>query len=47
MGRHEPFKIVGYVCGPGEYVKFSAVLNEINSPGSPFPEGKGFNPVNN
>lgn len=30
-----------------EYVKFSAVLNEINSPGSPFPVGKGFYPVNN
>ncbi|MGO4203638.1 hypothetical protein AB4Z09_18175 [Rhodococcus sp. TAF43] len=43
-------KISGYVKGfttSFEYVKFSAVLNEINSPGSPFPEGKGFNPVNN
>ncbi|NKS33109.1 hypothetical protein GS534_24080 [Rhodococcus hoagii] len=42
-----PGKIVGYLRGFGEYVKFSAVLNEINSPGSPFPVGKGFYPVNN
>jgi len=42
-----PGKIVGYVRAPGEYVKFAAVLNEINSPGSPFPVGKGFYPVNN
>ncbi|WP_255312527.1 hypothetical protein [Rhodococcus tukisamuensis] len=30
-----------------EHVKFSAVLNEINSPGSPFPVGKGFMATNN
>lgn len=46
-------KISGYVRGLApsgtsfEYVKFSAVLNEINSPGSPFLVGKGFYPVNN
>lgn len=44
-------KISGYVKGFNgtsfEYVKFSAVLNEINSPGSPFPVGKGFVPVYN
>ena len=46
-------KISGYVRGIAasgtsfEYVKFSAVLNEINSPGSPLPEGKGCSPVNN
>ncbi|MGO4205466.1 hypothetical protein AB4Z09_27775 [Rhodococcus sp. TAF43] len=42
-----PGKIVGYNRGAGEYVKFSAVLNEINSPGSPYPVGKGFVPTNN
>jgi hypothetical protein len=30
-----------------EFVKFPAVLNEINSPGSPFPVGKGFVVTNN
>ncbi|MBT2270662.1 S1 family peptidase [Rhodococcus qingshengii] len=43
--------IVGYNRswngGTFEYVKFSAVLAEINSPGSPSPIGKGFVVTNN